>query len=107
MRLEEFGIRKGSGGKGRWRGGDGAIRRLRFLEPVTVTTLSSHRVVPPFGAAGGEPGKTGLNIAILPDGTRRDLKGNAGIELPAGASFVMETPGGGGWGAPEDKTNSH
>jgi 5-oxoprolinase (ATP-hydrolysing) len=107
VRLEEFGIRKGSGGKGRWRGGDGAIRRLRFLEPVTVTTLSSHRVVPPFGAAGGEPGKTGLNFAIMPDGTRRDLKGNAGIELPAGASFVMETPGGGGWGAPEDKTNSH
>jgi len=72
-----------------------------------VTTLSSHRVIAPFGAAGGEPGKTGLNYAIMPDGTRRDLKGNAGIELAAGAAFVIETPGGGGWGAPETETTSH
>ena len=102
VRLEEFGIRRGSGGKGKWRGGDGAVRRMRFLEPVTVTTLTSHRLVPPFGAAGGEPGKTGRNSAIMADGERRDLKGNAGIDLPAGAEFIMETPGGGGWGKSED-----
>jgi 5-oxoprolinase (ATP-hydrolysing) len=102
VRLEYFGIRRGSGGKGKWRGGDGAVRSLRFLVPVTVTTLSSHRVVPPFGAAGGMPGETGLNYALLPDGRRIDLKGNAGIDLPAGAAFVMETPGGGGWGTPEN-----
>jgi 5-oxoprolinase (ATP-hydrolysing) len=102
VRLEYFGIRRGSGGKGKWRGGDGAVRSLRFLVPVTVTTLSSHRVVPPFGASGGMPGETGLNYALLPDGRRIDLKGNAGIDLPAGAAFVMETPGGGGWGTPEN-----
>ena len=98
VRLEAFAVRKGSGGAGRWRGGDGAIRRLRFLTGVTVTTLSSHRIVPPFGGAGGAPGAVGRNWVDLPDGTRRDLKGNDEIDLPAGAVFVMQTPGGGGWG---------
>ena len=98
VRLEAFAVRKGSGGAGRWRGGDGAIRRLRFLTGVTVTTLSSHRIVPPFGGAGGAPGAVGHNWVDLPDGTRRDLKGNDEIDLPAGAVFVMQTPGGGGWG---------
>ncbi|SEK77710.1 5-oxoprolinase (ATP-hydrolysing) [Roseovarius nanhaiticus] len=98
VRLEAFGIRHGSGGEGEWRGGHGVVRRMRFLEPVTVTTLCSHRSVPPFGAAGGAPGKVGVNWAELPDGTRRDLKGCDEIELQAGALFCMETPGGGGWG---------
>jgi 5-oxoprolinase (ATP-hydrolysing) len=100
VRLEQFGIRPGSGGAGEWRGGNGAVRRMRFLAPVTVTTLSSHRVIPPFGSHGGEPGAVGRNWAELPDGTRVDLPGNSEIDLPAGAVFVMETPGGGGWGAP-------
>jgi 5-oxoprolinase (ATP-hydrolysing) len=73
---------------------------MRFLTPVTVTTLSSHRIVAPFGAAGGAPGAVGVNWAVLPDGTRRDLPGNAEIDLPAGSLFGMETPGGGGWGKP-------
>ena len=98
VRLEAFGIRRESGGAGQWPGGNGAIRRMRFLTAVKVTTLSSHRIVPPFGGAGGAPGATGRNWAQLPDGTRRDLKGNDEIDLPAGAVFVMETPGGGGWG---------
>ena len=98
VRLEAFAIRHGSGGAGIWRGGHGVTRRMRFLAPVKVTTLSSHRVVPPFGAAGGAPGKVGRNWAEMPDGTRRDLNGNDEIDLPAGATFVMQTPGGGGWG---------
>ncbi|MDP7149995.1 MAG: hydantoinase B/oxoprolinase family protein [Paracoccaceae bacterium] len=98
VRLEEFGIRDDSGGKGRWSGGEGAIRRLRFLTPVTVTSLSSHREIPPFGVDGGEDGAVGRNWAELPDGTVVALKGNDEIDLPEGAVFGMETPAGGGWG---------
>jgi 5-oxoprolinase (ATP-hydrolysing) len=98
VRLEAFGIRRGSGGAGLWKGGEGATRRMRFLTPVKVTTLSSHRVIPPFGAMGGSAGGLGRNWAELPDGSRKDLRGNDEIDLPAGAVFVMETPGGGGWG---------
>ena len=98
VRLEAFGIRQGSGGAGRWHGGDGAVRRLRFLVPVTVTTLCSHRKVPPFGVDGGLPGAVGRNAAELPDGRRVALGGNDEIELPAGGLFEMLTPGGGGWG---------
>ncbi len=98
VRLEEFSICEGTGGAGEWHGGNGALRRLRFIAPVTVTTLCSHRIVPPFGVAGGAPGAVGVNWAELPDGQRIDLAGNAEIDLPAGAVFGMRTPGGGGWG---------
>jgi 5-oxoprolinase (ATP-hydrolysing) len=98
VRLESFGVRPGSGGAGRWRGGCGAVRRLRFLAPVTVTVLSSHRIVPPFGAEGGGPGAVGENRAEFPDGRVVALGGNAEIDLPAGAVFEMRPPGGGGWG---------
>ena len=99
VRLEDFSIRHLSGGTGQWRGGHGVHRRLRFLEPVTVTTLCSHREVPPFGVDGGGPGKTGENWAEWPDGTIQTMAGNDEIDLPAGAVFGMATPGGGGWGA--------
>ncbi len=101
VRLEEFSIRRGSGGAGRWRGGDGARRRLRFLEGCTVTVLSSHRIVPPHGAAGGLPGKTGRNALMRADGTVQELGGNATVEVAPGDQFIMETPGGGGYGPPE------
>ncbi|WP_420857230.1 hydantoinase B/oxoprolinase family protein [Marivivens marinus] len=98
VRLEAFGIRPNSGGAGTWPGGNGVSRRMRFLTPVTVTTLTSHRIVPPFGGAGGAQGAVGVNWAEMPDGSRKDMAGNDEIDLPAGAAFVMETPGGGGWG---------
>jgi 5-oxoprolinase (ATP-hydrolysing) len=98
VRLEEFGVRRGSGGKGRWHGGDGAVRKLRFLAPVTVTTLCGSRKVAPFGGNGGEPGAVGENWVHWPDGRSERLEGNDECDLPAGAVFEMRTPGGGGWG---------
>ena len=98
VRLEEFSIREGSGGEGQWRGGHGATRRMRFLEAVTVTTLGSRRVIAPFGSDGGAPGAKGVDRVIFPNGREDTLPGNAEVELPADGVFVMETPGGGGWG---------
>jgi 5-oxoprolinase (ATP-hydrolysing) len=98
VRLEELSIRKGSGGAGEWRGGNGAVRRLRFLAPVTVTTLCGSRLVPPFGVAGGAPGAVGENLVHWPDGRTERLNGNDERDLPEGAVFEMRTPGGGGWG---------
>ena len=98
VRVEEFAIRKGSGGDGLHRGGNGVRRRLRFLEPMTVTTLTSHRVVPPHGMAGGEPGACGRNIVIRAKGTAEMLRGNDVAELDVGDQVRMETPGGGGYG---------
>ena len=98
VRVEEFSIRQGSGGAGRYRGGNGVVRKLRFLEPMTATMLSSHRVVPPFGLAGGEQGKCGKNHVVRADGKDVQLKGNDEVEMKAGDLFVMETPGGGGFG---------
>jgi len=102
VRLEAFRIRHGSGGAGRWHGGCGVVRRLRFLVPVTVTTLSLSRIVAPFGLNGGAAGALGENIAEGPDGRREKKGGNAEVALPAGGVFEMHTPGGGGWGTAED-----
>lgn len=99
VRLESFAIRRGSGGAGQWPGGDGALRRMRFLEAVTVTTLCGSRQVAPFGAAGGATGAVGENRVIWPDGRIEILQGNDERTLPADAVFEMRTPGGGGWGA--------
>ena len=99
--LESFGIRRGSGGAGRHRGGDGARRCLQFLEPMTVAILSSHRRVPPFGAAGGAAGALGRNWVERTDGTRDIMTGTDQREMAAGDLFVVETPGGGGYGAPD------
>jgi 5-oxoprolinase (ATP-hydrolysing) len=100
VRLEAFGIRRGSGGSGRWRGGDGAVRRMRFLEAMTVTTLGSHRKVKPFGLAGGSPGACGVDIVERADGTVEHLQGNDRREMQPGDLYHMETPAGGGYGAP-------
>ena len=98
VRLEEFSIRRGSGGAGRYAGGNGVVRKLRFLEPMTVTMLSSHRVVPPFGLAGGEPGQCGNNYVVRADGEFVQLGGDDEVRANADDLFVMETPGGGGYG---------
>jgi 5-oxoprolinase (ATP-hydrolysing) len=96
--VESFAIRRGSGGRGRHRGGDGVVRRVRFLEPMTAAILSSHRRVPPPGAAGGEPGMVGRNYVIRARGERVDLAGTAMTVMAPGDVFVIETPGGGGYG---------
>lgn len=98
--LEEFSIRHGSGGAGASRGGDGAVRRVRFLEPMTAAILSNRRRVPPFGAAGGEDGAVGVNRVERADGRREALGSTAEVEMAAGDVFVIETPGGGGYGKP-------
>jgi 5-oxoprolinase (ATP-hydrolysing) len=98
VRLESYAIRHGSGGEGRWHGGDGAVRRLRFLEEMTVTTLTSHRKVPAFGLNGGHPGALGRHWVEHPDGTTTEMTGCDSVRLAPGDVFVMETPGGGGFG---------
>jgi 5-oxoprolinase (ATP-hydrolysing) len=97
--LESFGIRPNSGGKGQHPGGNGVIRRLRFLEPMTAAILSSHRVVPPFGLQGGEAGVVGKNYVERSDGTVEKLGSTAIVEMNAGDVFIIETPGGGGYGS--------
>lgn len=99
VRLEEFAIRTGSGGEGRWQGGEGILRRLRFLEAATVTVLSSHRKVPPHGTADGGPGKVGENCVLRVDGQEEHLAGNDQATMAPGDTFIMKTPGGGGYGA--------
>ncbi|MFI2241961.1 hydantoinase B/oxoprolinase family protein [Streptomyces chrestomyceticus] len=101
VRVESFSVREGSGGDGRWRGGRGAERRLRFLEPVTVALLTGHRRVPPYGMAGGGPGATGANLVRRADGTEEALEGCDVAEIGAGDVLVIRTPGGGGYGEPD------
>jgi len=96
--LERFAIRRGSGGGGRWRGGNGAVRRIRFLEPMTAAILSGHRRIAPYGTAGGEPGAVGRNWVERTDGAHTELGGADKTEVGAGDVFVIETPGGGGFG---------
>ena len=99
VRVDEFSIRTGSGGSGEFRGGDGIVRKLRFLEPMTVTVLSSHRETVPFGANGGQPGLPGENSVVRSNGTIEMLEGNDETRVQANDVFVMKTPGGGGFGA--------
>ncbi len=98
--LDRFEIRAGSGGAGKHKGGDGATRRVRFLQPATAAILSSHRRVPPYGMAGGQPGETGRNRVERRNGEILELGGCAEVQMQAGDIFVIETPGGGGFGAP-------
>ena len=97
--LESYAIRRGSGGAGRQRGGDGGTRRVRFLEPMTAVMLANRRRTRPFGVAGGEPGAPGRNWVERVDGTREEFGATCRVEMQAGDVFVIETPGGGGFGA--------
>ncbi|KNB53251.1 hydantoinase B/oxoprolinase family protein [Streptomyces caatingaensis] len=100
--VEEFAVRPGSGGAGRRRGGDGTVRRLLFREPMTVSTLSGHRRVPPYGMAGGRPGALGSNRVERADGGTTPLAGCDSADVAPGDVLVVETPGGGGYGEPAD-----
>jgi 5-oxoprolinase (ATP-hydrolysing) len=101
VRLESFAIRRGSGGSGRHRGGDGVIRRVRFEQDMTINLLSSHRVVPPYGVDGGEPGAVGVNQVLRADGSIEVLAGTDTCEVGAGDIVEIATPGGGGFGRVE------
>ena len=98
--LESYRIRPGSGGPGRWHGGNGGTRRLRFGEAMTVTTLTGHRRVPAFGMAGGQPGALGRHWIEHPDGSVTAMGGCDSVRVQPGDVFVIETPGGGGYGPP-------
>jgi 5-oxoprolinase (ATP-hydrolysing) len=97
--LREFSIRKGSGGRGEFCGGDGTVRAIEFLEPMAVGVLSERRVLAPYGLNGGAPGATGRNL-LLRDGETSELGGHARLDVREGDVLVIETPGGGGYGRP-------
>ncbi|PVE06268.1 hydantoinase B/oxoprolinase family protein [Limnohabitans sp. Rim28] len=98
VRLESYAIRQGSGGAGRWQGGDGGVRRVRFLEPMTAGILSNGRVHPAFGMAGGHSGLPGINRVVRADGTVQELAHIGQVEMQTGDVFEIHTPGGGGFG---------
>ena len=101
VRLESYEIRPRSGGPGRWHGGNGSIRKIRFLEKMTASILSNNRLIPPFGAAGGEPGACGRNYVVRAEGREEEFSFVASTDMHAGDVFVIETPGGGGYGKPD------
>ncbi|MBD2605172.1 hydantoinase B/oxoprolinase family protein [Scytonema hofmannii FACHB-248] len=96
--LESFSLRCDSGGKGKYSGGNGVIRRIKFLEPMTANILSGHRFVRPFGLNGGEAALVGRNWIQRQNGTQENLDSTATVEMQPGDVFVIETPGGGGFG---------
>jgi 5-oxoprolinase (ATP-hydrolysing) len=100
--LQEFSIRKDSGGAGRNQGRDGVVRSIQFQEPMTAGILSSHRSLPPFGINSGMPGNTGTNRVSRSDGRVEMLPGCAEIEVCVDDIIQIETPGGGGFGRGEE-----
>jgi 5-oxoprolinase (ATP-hydrolysing) len=101
VRLDAFGVRLGSGGAGRHRGGDGTERRVRFLEPMTAVMLANRRLVPPFGLEGGGPGAVGANWIERNDGTREYFGARHRMQVREDDVVVIQTPGGGGYGPAE------
>ncbi|MDB6083778.1 MAG: 5-oxoprolinase [Gammaproteobacteria bacterium] len=100
VRVDSYEIRAGSGGTGRWRGGEGGVRRIRFLEPMTAAILSNGRQCGAFGMAGGAAGAPGENRVERADGRGELLAATGQVEMEAGDVFVISTPGGGGYGEP-------
>ena len=101
VRLEIFRVRSGSGGAGKWPGGNGIYRQIRFKEAVELSVLTQHRKVAPYGAEGGGEGAVGRQYILRADGSRQELQGIDGADMAAGDAVVMETPGGGGYGMPD------
>ncbi|MFE6780409.1 hydantoinase B/oxoprolinase family protein, partial [Streptomyces sp. NPDC057676] len=102
LRVESFAVRGGSGGRGRWHGGCGVTRRVRCLEPMTIALLTGHRRIAPYGMAGGHPGALGANLLERADGSVHPLRGRDVVRAAAGDVLVVHTPGGGGYGTPEE-----
>ncbi len=100
VRLESYAIRAGSGGAGQWKGGDGGTRRVRFLEPMTASILSNGRIHGAFGMAGGSAGQPGANRVERADGRIERLGHIGSVAMEPGDVFVIDTPGGGGYGQP-------
>ncbi len=100
--LESFAVRRGSGGAGEWPGGDGAVRKIKFLEPMTAAILSQSRLVAPFGLAGGAAGDVGKTSVVRSDGRIEELGAADETHVGIGDTVVIETPGGGGYGAPHE-----
>ena len=98
--LEDFHVRRGSGGSGKFKGGDGTLRTMRFLEDMEVSFLASHRKVPPFGLEGGSPGECGENHLRRGDGTTTQVEGCSQHDCSAGDAVIIKTPSGGGFGKP-------
>jgi 5-oxoprolinase (ATP-hydrolysing) len=98
VRLERFAVRRGSGGAGAHRGGDGALRQIRFLAPMSLSILSQHRGQGPPGMAGGEPGAPGRQVIRRAGGAQETLAAVAAATVGPGDTLILETPGGGGWG---------
>ena len=98
VRLVGYSVRKGSGGAGQWSGGDGGLRRVMFLEPMTASILSNGRVHPAFGMAGGIEGAPGVNRVVRSDGKTEEVAHIGQIEMHPGDVFEIHTPGGGGFG---------
>ena len=98
VRLARFSVRRGSGGLGEHVGGDGLVRELEFREAVSLSVLSQHRGDGPYGVRGGESGAPGRQFVVRSNGERLDLGAVDGCSLEPGDRFVLETPGGGGWG---------
>ncbi len=100
VRLERFGIREGSGGDGLFRGGNGVVREIRFLEPMSLSILSQHRREGPYGLEGGGAGSPGRQLLLLASGAVEELAAIDGRDVCAGDRLLLETPGGGGYGKP-------
>jgi N-methylhydantoinase B len=101
VRLTRYALRRGSGGAGRRRGGDGLVREFEFLGPVECTLIAERRVLAPWGLRGGRSGRPGVNrVRVGPAADWRRMEGRFSLRLPAGSALRVETPGGGGWGAP-------
>jgi len=101
VRLETFKIRKNSGGKGKYKGGEGVDRQMRFLEPMTVNMIAGHRIEPPYGIAGGEPGAVGENYVVHSDQKVTNIGTKGQVEVKKNDIFILKTPGGGGYGYPD------
>jgi 5-oxoprolinase (ATP-hydrolysing) len=98
VRLLSYSIRRGSGGGGQWHGGDGGVRRVQFLEPMTAAILSNGRIHPAFGLEGGQPGEPGINRVLRQDGSIETLGHIGQVQVETGDVFEIQTPGGGGYG---------